>query len=166
MGESFCIHEDNRLIVCRNHGTVVHVDEWASEAALWTLWIHLGDLEASTECQIITIESQAFSAAVKVHTILMPKVSAYAQKFCSLLNDLCSRDISMLTDLWQRELDPTDILVAPTGGKRHIGERQSSALNVGGNWVNDVVNLVMRQSVHRSSLKSQSQSQNLNLTDV
>merc|ERR1711879_505062 len=55
--------------------------EWISEAVLWTTWVHLGDLEAQTEAQTVTIEAHAFGKAVRSHIILMPKVQRYAQKY-------------------------------------------------------------------------------------
>merc|ERR1712113_1112596 len=73
----------------------VDEEEWVSEAALWTLWIHLGDLEANTECQVVTIETKSFGAAVSTNVIIMPIVQAYAQKFCVLLNNLTSQDVAM-----------------------------------------------------------------------
>jgi len=80
---------------------------WISEAVLWTEWHHLGDLQAMTECQVITVESKQFGEAVQVNAPMWMAVRKYAERFIDALNGI---DLEDLTDLTHQLFSPHDAI--------------------------------------------------------
>jgi hypothetical protein len=86
----------------------VLIGQWVCEAVLWTLrWIHLGDLQAQSETQIITIDSNEFGQSVRSHRLLWVGVRSYAQRFLEALNRISRED---LTDMLQDLCSPQNML--------------------------------------------------------
>lgn len=73
-------------------------EKWASEAVLWTPWIHLGTLRARSECQLTMLNAGDFqSICVQFRTQeFYPKM--YAEEFCMELNDCTHKE--EITDLY------------------------------------------------------------------
>merc|ERR1712060_136243 len=88
-------------------GEYILEGQWASEAVLWTQWMHLGDLQAITECQIIRVNAEQFGMLVKTNRPLLLAVRKYAELFVIEMNKL-TRD--ELTDLMHQIFDPKEIV--------------------------------------------------------
>jgi len=95
------------LPYCEVETEVVIEGEWVCEAALWTTWLHQGDLQARVDCQVITVDAQLFAEAVKHHTPMFMKVRKYAMKFVAQLNKVCRDD---LTDLVHKIMSAQEII--------------------------------------------------------
>jgi len=81
----------------RGHQPIeVNVNEWISEAALWTQWMHIGDLRARNETRLCRLDSRVFGDIVSQfdHADFDPKV--YAVEFVNNLNS-CMAEVSDLS---------------------------------------------------------------------
>lgn len=83
---------------------LVLIGQWVCEAVLWTAdWMHLGDLQAQNECQIITIHGSQFAQAVRMNRLLWCDMRKYTQEFLKALNSTPQHELS---DLMQDVCDP------------------------------------------------------------
>jgi len=89
------------------HGEVLRENKWVCEAVLWTPWLHLGDLLAVTESQIVSVDAASFSEAVQINKPLWHAVHRYADKFVRALNEVSRED---LTDLCDQLFHPDDAI--------------------------------------------------------
>jgi len=92
--------------------------QWITEAVLWTPWIHLGDLQAITDCQLITVDANSFGSAVRNATSLWSVLHRYGLAFVLELNTISRSD---LTDNLERAFSPKHIMrkCAPRMSKAH-----------------------------------------------
>eukprot|EP00928_Gymnodinium_smaydae_P044916 TRINITY_DN29985_c0_g1_i1.p1 TRINITY_DN29985_c0_g1~~TRINITY_DN29985_c0_g1_i1.p1 ORF type:complete len:843 (-),score=175.50 TRINITY_DN29985_c0_g1_i1:205-2691(-) len=81
--------------------------EWVTEAVLWVSWVHVGDLEATTESSIVVINSDQFGAAMQSNTVVWSSVQRYAASFVNFLNNVSKDD---LTDLLHLHISAQDVL--------------------------------------------------------
>jgi len=81
--------------------------QWVCEPVLWTPWVHLGDLHACRESQLMLIDSAKFGAAVSRQCRFWFRTRNYAKRFIAHLNEV---DKDKLTDLSQTLFSPMDIL--------------------------------------------------------
>jgi hypothetical protein len=81
--------------------------EWICEAVLWTPWLHLGDLHAARESQLITINAAAFGDSVRQNKPMWLGLRRYAEKFVRTLNKIERED---LTDLLHQVLASQEII--------------------------------------------------------
>merc|ERR1712217_430245 len=51
------------------------------EACLWTPWVHLGDLQAVSQVQLVAIDSKEFRHAAKIHGAFKHLFADYAAGF-------------------------------------------------------------------------------------
>jgi len=64
----------------------VRQEDWICEPALWTTWNHLGDLHASTECDLIVLASKTFGEVMRSNPLIWQLASTYAKAFVRKLN--------------------------------------------------------------------------------
>lgn len=57
-----------------------------SEAALWTGWVHRGELRAVTDCLLFLLDASAFARVISSHKTAHVFAAAYARKFVECLN--------------------------------------------------------------------------------
>merc|ERR1712151_53665 len=74
----------------------VREGDWLCEPALWTSWFHLGEVQSTTDCQLVSVGAVAFGEAMSQDPALFLLVSDYAAKFVQWLNEL---DFDGLTDV-------------------------------------------------------------------
>jgi len=73
-------------------------EDWISEAVLWTpAWVHLGVLNAETECDVLQIDAGKFSGVVRINPEVHRLVSAYAGHFVAWINSQRAEDLSDIT---------------------------------------------------------------------
>lgn len=77
---------------------------WVTEAVLWTAWTHLGDLEAGTVCQLLTIESSSFRSLASADVELWDTLNMYARSFVQMLSRTPDQDMTDLFDDDQRRM--------------------------------------------------------------
>lgn len=76
--------------------------QWISEAALWCPWLHMGDLQADTECKVVTINASTFGDHIKQNKPMFVSLCRYAESFVRMMNRI---DPTALTDLLHRAID-------------------------------------------------------------
>jgi len=81
-------------------------EDWISEPALWTpAWVHLGGLTAVTECDMVMVEPERFSAVIHRNPSAQGLTVTYAKNFLRWLNE---QDPDELSDISQGEsIGPT-----------------------------------------------------------
>merc|ERR1712051_248759 len=70
--------------------------EWLSEAVLFTVWRHMGDLFALCESELLSVNPEQFMSVMSVHPRPWNLTQSYARKFIKLLNGIY---VSDLTDI-------------------------------------------------------------------
>merc|ERR1712051_954247 len=70
--------------------------EWLSEAVLFTVWRHMGDLFALCESELLSVNPEQFMSVMSVHPRPWNLTQSYARKFVKLLNGI---EVSELTDI-------------------------------------------------------------------
>eukprot|EP00932_Pfiesteria_piscicida_P011897 SRR837773.23152.p1 GENE.SRR837773.23152~~SRR837773.23152.p1 ORF type:complete len:360 (-),score=83.37 SRR837773.23152:16-1068(-) len=60
--------------------------QWLSEAALWTSWVHRGELRAVTDCLLFALDASGFARVISSHKSAHNYAAAYARKFVEGLN--------------------------------------------------------------------------------
>eukprot|EP00929_Paragymnodinium_shiwhaense_P083868 TRINITY_DN44816_c0_g2_i1.p1 TRINITY_DN44816_c0_g2~~TRINITY_DN44816_c0_g2_i1.p1 ORF type:complete len:842 (-),score=171.99 TRINITY_DN44816_c0_g2_i1:206-2731(-) len=73
------------------------VNEWLCESCLWTPWIHIGLMQASTKATLMTIDSQKFRECIRAGRSNFMQPSKYAMCYVNHLNELV-REGENLTD--------------------------------------------------------------------
>jgi len=89
--------------------------QWACEPVLWTTWVHVGDLHACRESQIMAIDSAKFGVAVARQLPFWHRTRRYAEQFVVRLNQV---DTDELTDLCQNLFSPEDVSVQVAESRR------------------------------------------------
>lgn len=64
----------------------LHGGQWLSEAALWTGWVHRGELRAVTDCLLFALDASGFARVISSHKSAHAFAAAYARKFVEGLN--------------------------------------------------------------------------------
>lgn len=96
---------------------------WLCEAALWTVWCHVGDLVATSESHVVRMDEHMLTREL-VQSKHRSVAMRYAQKFIARLNEVGHQDLSDLTD---RMFDVGSI-VDLTSGRGSVVERVSPAV--------------------------------------
>jgi hypothetical protein len=73
----------------------VRAIQWVAEAALWTLWMHMGAFTCTTECRLVKVDSESFRKIVIQFYVKGFHPADYAQNFVSKLN----KHMDEITDL-------------------------------------------------------------------
>jgi len=73
--------------------------QWVAEAVLWTRWVHMGSLQAPTECRLASLDAERFAAIMS--TFPSQHGHRYAKKFVETLNEASLS--GKLTDLARNE---------------------------------------------------------------
>eukprot|EP00927_Polykrikos_kofoidii_P065284 TRINITY_DN61066_c0_g1_i1.p1 TRINITY_DN61066_c0_g1~~TRINITY_DN61066_c0_g1_i1.p1 ORF type:complete len:409 (-),score=63.48 TRINITY_DN61066_c0_g1_i1:335-1465(-) len=64
----------------------LHGGQWLSEAALWTGWVHRGELRVVTDCLLFTLGASGFARVISSHKSAHVFAAGYARKFVETLN--------------------------------------------------------------------------------
>lgn len=64
----------------------LHGGQWLSEAALWTGWVHRGELRGITDCLLVGLDATSFARIISSHKSAHAFAAAYARKFVEGLN--------------------------------------------------------------------------------
>mmetsp|Transcript_18993 Transcript_18993/g.60294 ORF Transcript_18993/g.60294 Transcript_18993/m.60294 type:complete len:357 (-) Transcript_18993:62-1132(-) len=64
----------------------LHGGQWLSEAALWTGWVHRGELRVVTDCLLFALDASGFARVISSHKLAHQFAAAYARKFVEGLN--------------------------------------------------------------------------------
>merc|ERR1712151_1481366 len=59
---------------------------WVSEAALWTQWVHCGELESLKHCLLVAICGEGFTRVMTLYNSAARQLAAYATAFVDELN--------------------------------------------------------------------------------
>merc|ERR1719446_937334 len=78
---------------------MLYSGEWLSEAALWTSWVHRGDLRVVcsalvSDCLLFALDASGFARVVSSHKAAHVTAAAYARKFVEGLNKGPHTDLS------------------------------------------------------------------------
>lgn len=60
--------------------------QWLSEAALWTSWVHRGELRVVTDSLLLALDASGFARVISSHKAAHLLAAAYARKFVESLN--------------------------------------------------------------------------------
>jgi len=113
---------------CTEEGDFAHLPsrrvfprQWLSEAVLWTIWTHRGDLVGLGDCSLFSLVVDEFIRITRTSPVALVTASIYARRFVAAI-DLykCKKD---LTDLINNEslfADP-DLRPSSEGGQSKIG---------------------------------------------
>jgi len=86
---------------------------WISEAVLWTSWMHVGELTALTNCQLVLVDALAFHRVAGQYPIADIDLQAYAQRFVDELNVLQESQLSDMPIKVLRGSTSTNLSGAP-----------------------------------------------------
>lgn len=64
----------------------LHGGKWLSEAALWTGWVHRGEMRAVAECLLFVLDASGFARVISSHKSAHAFAAAYARRFVEGLN--------------------------------------------------------------------------------
>jgi len=64
----------------------LHSGEWLSEAALWTGWVHRGELRTLSHCLLFALDASGFARVISSHKSAHAFAAGYARKFVEGLN--------------------------------------------------------------------------------
>lgn len=64
----------------------LHGGQWLSEAALWTGWVHRGELRVVTDCLLFALDASGFARVISSHKSAHQFAAEYARKFVEGLN--------------------------------------------------------------------------------
>lgn len=87
----------------------VRPGEWVAEPALWTRWLHCGDLNSVLECELITVDTKAFGGCFNSLSETRVIAVAYAAAFVQRLNEV---EEEWLSDLTIDTINPESLLDA------------------------------------------------------
>eukprot|EP00747_Dinoflagellata_sp_TGD_P080637 gnl/TRDRNA2_/TRDRNA2_160980_c1_seq2.p1 gnl/TRDRNA2_/TRDRNA2_160980_c1~~gnl/TRDRNA2_/TRDRNA2_160980_c1_seq2.p1 ORF type:complete len:364 (+),score=69.17 gnl/TRDRNA2_/TRDRNA2_160980_c1_seq2:96-1187(+) len=69
-----------------NMPTGVKEGDWCCEPALWTLWVHRGEMQAETDCSLLSLNTAKFLSIARSHPMEMRLPMLYAKAFVEGLN--------------------------------------------------------------------------------
>lgn len=64
----------------------LHGGQWLSEAALWTGWVHRGELRVVADCFLFALSAAGFARVISSHKSAHVFAAGYARKFVETLN--------------------------------------------------------------------------------
>ncbi|CAE8711022.1 unnamed protein product, partial [Polarella glacialis] len=73
---------------------VLQGGQWLSEAALWTGWVHRGELRTLSECLFFGLDAAKFAKVISSHKSVHSCAAGYARKFVEGLNSSVQSDIT------------------------------------------------------------------------
>jgi len=79
--------------------------QWASEATLWTNWMHRGTLRAISESTVLQLEADTFADIVSQFWTPQVNPKKYAREFVARLNDMDPSSLSDLTKVVREDED-------------------------------------------------------------
>jgi len=79
----------------------LHSGQWLSEAALWTGWVHRGELRVVTDCMLVALDASGFARVISSHKSAHQFAAAYARKFVESLNRGLQTDLVEVGQLEQ-----------------------------------------------------------------
>merc|ERR1711871_1305161 len=59
---------------------------WLCECCLWTAWVHMGALEATSHCEILSIDAKQFAMVCQAHQKVFRGIVNYANAYVYNLN--------------------------------------------------------------------------------
>lgn len=68
-------------------------EDWMCEPALWTQWVHLGDLHAMTESNLICIDAERFSEVMCASRSSWTLASRYCRRYVDCLNSMALHEL-------------------------------------------------------------------------
>lgn len=71
----------------------LHGGHWISEAALWTGWVHRGELRAVSDCLLFALDAAGFARVISSHKLAHAFAASYARKFVESLNRVLQTDL-------------------------------------------------------------------------
>lgn len=74
---------------------IVRTGRWLSEASLWTRWEHRGDLEATSHCSVLMIDSKEFRQVLENYEEAFTECVLYARVFVEALS-VCAQPSDLL----------------------------------------------------------------------
>mmetsp|Transcript_113051 Transcript_113051/g.292319 ORF Transcript_113051/g.292319 Transcript_113051/m.292319 type:complete len:789 (+) Transcript_113051:134-2500(+) len=117
----FIVSGQMRYKTHRLEDTIVDAGAWACEAALWTKWVHMGDLEAMTECHVLALDALLFQQVSDNFQSYMAPVAAYAAKFVVHLNTTKAAT----GDLHDDSIDVDPRILMPRSHRHSTSDRAS-----------------------------------------
>jgi len=81
------VEEDEGDVVTLKSLLPVDKTEWISEAVLWTLWRHLGMLQAKQPSELLNLKPEKFAEVMRLHPRPWIFARDYARKYIEVLND-------------------------------------------------------------------------------
>lgn len=72
---------------------------WAGEAALWTQWLHVGDMRSLEDSSVLIIDAEKFAVHIQCDRPLYLAVQKYAQLFVLELNSVDEKHVTDLLHL-------------------------------------------------------------------
>jgi len=80
----------------------VSVRDWISEVALWTAWVHVGELRAVSECRLLEVRVSAFAEIMKNNWEAWTICKTHARRY---VEDLNGPNGSNITDIIKQNAD-------------------------------------------------------------
>ncbi|CAE7253765.1 KCNH7 [Symbiodinium pilosum] len=74
---------------------------WLAEMSLWTPWLHLGELTASKDSEVLAIKVEQFHDSMRRSYDILHIAHQYAADYVEAMNHFV-----LVTDLWQKISDP------------------------------------------------------------
>lgn len=78
--------------------------EWLCEPVLWTRWVHLGDVHATTECALISIDAAKFGEVLCMNKATWEVASSYCRNYLEALNRKAPQDLCDLGGMKERDI--------------------------------------------------------------
>merc|ERR1712113_1262342 len=94
-----------------------------SEAALWTDWVHCGDMKAQETTQLLVLEADQFQAIISDHPTTHART--YAVEYVRCLNETIPSDLEDVKTLTEEEHDTIISLAFPDTWEDGISEHSS-----------------------------------------
>lgn len=71
----------------------LHGGQWLGEAALWTSWVHCGELKVITDSLLFVLDATGFARVISAHKVAHDMARRYAKKFVEQLNGFPQSDL-------------------------------------------------------------------------
>mmetsp|Transcript_36652 Transcript_36652/g.85928 ORF Transcript_36652/g.85928 Transcript_36652/m.85928 type:complete len:915 (+) Transcript_36652:28-2772(+) len=72
--------------------THLYPQDWCCEPAVWTTWMHVGSMHASTASEVLALAGSDFAENASTHSHLLGPCVQYAQSYIAHLNVLSSKN--------------------------------------------------------------------------
>jgi len=128
----------------------VTVGMWASEAALWVQWVHVGDMMAVSNCSTLALNKDAFQQIAKDFRDVSTFVMWYATNFLTYIN--ASANISDVSLDWNPEVEVAEALETVSQQMGKVKTDSMISLKAGGSAASGSVRESMRDSASLARL--------------